>query len=53
MAIPRKVDFIEEVMFAEHGTRVLISDPAADRYLEEAKRRQLKEKMHEDWFTDD
>ena len=38
MAIPRKVDFIEEVMFAEHGTRVLISDPASDRYLEEAKK---------------
>ena len=53
MAIPRKVDFIQEMMFEDHGTKVLISDPASDRYLEEAKRRKLKEKMHEDWFTDD
>ena len=40
----RYPDFLEETMFAEHGTRVLISDPAADVYLEQARVKKLKEK---------
>ena len=40
----RYPDFLEETMFAEHGTRVLISDPAADVYLEQARMKKLKEK---------
>ena len=45
-------DFISEIMFEEHGTRVLITDPASDRYLEEHRKRQLKKKFHQDWFQD-
>ncbi len=29
-------EFLEETMFAEHGTRVLITDRAADKYLDQA-----------------
>jgi len=29
-------EFLEETMFAEHGTKVLITDRAADRYLDQA-----------------
>jgi hypothetical protein len=28
-----KVDRNEQAMFAEHGTKVLITDPSADKYL--------------------
>lgn len=44
-------DTIQEIMFEEHGTRVLITDPAADRYLDEHKKRQLKQKMPQ-WFEE-
>ena len=40
----RYPDFLEETMFAEHGTKVLISDPASDVYLEQARIKKLKEK---------
>jgi hypothetical protein len=30
-------EFLEETMFAEHGTRVLITDRAADDYLNRHK----------------
>ena len=46
-------DFIQEVMFEEHGTKVLITDPAADRYLEEHKKRKLRQKFDEHWFADE
>ena len=45
-------DFISEIMFEDHGTRVLITDPAADRYLEENKKRKLKKLYSEFWFTE-
>lgn len=44
MANHRKTDVIQEIMFEEHGTKVLITDPASDFYLEENKKRKLKEK---------
>ena len=44
-------DMIQEIMFEEHGTKVLITDPAADRYLEEHKKRMLKQKMPQ-WFEE-
>ena len=53
MAINQNPDFLEEVMFAEHGTRVLITDPASDRYLEEHKKRRLRQKFDEHWFADE
>ena len=46
-------DFIQEIMYEEHGTRVLITDPASERYLQEHKRRKLKEKYNEQWFVED
>ena len=42
-------DFIQEVMFEEHGTKVLITDPAADRYLTEHKKRKLQQ-QYPAWF---
>ena len=46
-------DFIQEIMENDFGTRVLITDPAADRYLEEHRKRKLKQQFHKDWFKDD
>ena len=34
-------EFLEETMFAEQGTKVLITDPAADVLLEKARQRKL------------
>ena len=45
-------DFIQEVMFEEHGTKVLITDPASDRFLAEHKKRKLKQQFPE-WFNQD
>jgi hypothetical protein len=39
-----KVDRDEQVMFAEHGTKCLITDPAADRYLEKAAKESKAQK---------
>ena len=44
-------EFLEETMFAEQGTRVLITDPAADALLEQARKRKLKEKYPQ-WTED-
>ena len=38
-------------MFADHGTRVLITDPAADVYMEQARLKKLKEKYPQ-WTAD-
>lgn len=46
-------DFVQELMFEDFGTRVLITDPAADRYLEEYAKRQLKKRMAKEWFEGD
>ena len=37
-------EFLEETMFAEQGTKVLITDPASEVYLEQARIKKLKEK---------
>ena len=44
-------EFIQEIMEEDFGTRVLITNPAADRYLEEHKRRRLQQK-YEQWFQE-
>ena len=50
-------EFLSEVMFEEHGTRVLITNPAADVYLNHKKRveseqeEKFKEKFPQ-WFDD-
>ena len=45
-------EVLREIMFEEHGTKVLITDPEADIYLAEHRKKQLKEKFHQDWFQD-
>ena len=45
-------EFLEETMFAEQGTKVLITDPAADVLLEKARQRKLKEKYPQ-WVQDE
>ena len=45
-------EFLEETMFADHGTKVLITDPKADVYLERAKQQKLdklKDKYEQWW----
>ena len=37
MATQPNPEFLQETMFAEHGTKVLITNPAADKYLNKAK----------------
>lgn len=44
-------EFLEETMFAEQGTKVLITDPAADSLLEQARKKKLKEKYPQ-WVED-
>ena len=39
----RHPEFLQETMFEEHGTRVLITNPQADQYLD--KHREQQEKM--------
>ena len=38
-------EFLQETMFQDHGTRVLITSPDADKYLEQSRKRKLKEKF--------
>lgn len=45
-------EFLQETMFEEQGTKVLITDPRADVYLEQARKRKLKEK-YPNWVQDD
>ena len=45
-------EFLQETMFEEQGTKVLITDPAADVYLEQARKRKLKEKYPQ-WVEED
>ena len=36
-------EFLQETMFQEHGTKVLITNPGADKYLDEySKKRKEK-----------
>lgn len=37
-------EFLQETMFQEHGTKVLITNPRADQYLEQARQNKLKER---------
>ena len=40
MATQPNPEFLQETMFEEHGTRVLITNPQADKYLDMAARKQ-------------
>lgn len=49
MATQPNPEFLEETMFANFGTRVLITDPAADKYLNASKEKKKKEERDEKW----
>ena len=40
----RHPEFLQETMFQEHGTRVLITNPASDQYLNDTKKKEIKDK---------
>lgn len=42
----RHPEFLQETMFQEHGTKVLITNPGADKYLDQysAEQKKIKEK---------
>jgi len=44
-------EFIQEIMEEDFGTRVLITDPKSDVYLEQHRKRQLKQKFPQ-WFEE-
>ena len=44
-------EFIQEIMEEDFGTRVLITDPKSDIYLEQYRKRQLKQKFPQ-WFEE-
>ncbi len=51
-------EYLSEIMFQEHGTRVLITNPASDKYLNHKKRLESeKEEKFKDqfsqWFNND
>ena len=46
----RHPEFLQETMFQEHGTRVLITNPAADKYLDAAAKK-IKDKYPQ-WEED-
>ncbi len=52
----RHPEFLQETMFQEHGTRVLITNPAADQYLEQSAERKKREEIrqkYEQWTEPD
>ena len=46
----RHPEFLQETMFEEHGTRVLITNPAADKYLDQAAKR--RQERYAQWLED-
>ena len=44
MATQPNPEFLQETMFEEHGTRVLITNPLANKYLDMAAKRIDKQK---------
>ena len=49
----RHPEFLQETMFQEHGTKVLITNPQADRYLDQHAAQKKKEEeirqKYEQW----
>ena len=44
MATQPNPEFLQETMFEEHGTRVLVTNPLANKYLDMAAKRIDKQK---------
>ena len=53
----RHPEFLQETMFQEHGTKVLITNPAADQYLDKSAEDKKKEEeirqKYEQWVEPD
>ena len=53
----RHPEFLQETMFQDHGTKVLITNPAADQYLdksaEEKKKQEEIRQKYEQWVEPD
>ena len=53
----RHPEFLQETMFQEHGTRVLITNPSADQYLDQYTAQKKKEEeirqKYEQWVEPD
>ena len=48
----RHPEFLQETMFQDHGTKVLITNPAADKYLKKSTEDKLKEKYSQ-WVEEE
>ena len=48
----RHPEFLQETMFQDHGTKVLITNPESDKYLKKAEENKLKEKYSQ-WVEED
>ena len=48
----RHPEFLQETMFEEHGTKVLITNPLSDKYLKKAEEDKLRQK-YEQWYDPD
>ena len=46
----RHPEFLQETMFEEHGTRVLITNPASDKYLDMASKR--RNARYQQWLDE-
>ena len=48
MATQPNPEFLQETMFEDHGTKVLITNPLADKYLDQAAKR-IDQKKYGQW----
>ena len=49
MATQPNPEFLQETMFADHGTKVLITNPLADKYLDMASKAKRIPKKYQQW----
>ena len=49
MATQPNPEFLQETMFADHGTKVLITNPAADKYLDLAHKNKRIPEKYSQW----
>ena len=49
MATQPNPEFLQETMFADHGTKVLITNPLADKYLDMAAKQKRVPEKYSQW----
>ncbi len=49
MATQPNPEFLQETMLADHGTKVLITNPLADKYLDMASKDKRIPKKYQQW----